>query len=55
MDEALATVLTAEQIAPEQVLHHAITRQLAQTWMRRGRGRPSYQLAGLAHRVHVAT
>ncbi len=54
-DEALAAVLTAERIAPEQVRHHAITRQLVQAWMRRGRGRPSYQLAALAQRVHIAT
>jgi transcriptional regulator with XRE-family HTH domain len=53
-DDALATLLDAEQKAPEQVRHHAISRQLVQTWMRRGRGRPSYQLAGLAQRVRVA-
>jgi hypothetical protein len=40
--------------APEQVRHHAISRQLVQVWMRRGRGRPSYQLASLAQRVRVA-
>ncbi|MEU7909438.1 helix-turn-helix transcriptional regulator [Actinoplanes sp. NPDC049118] len=53
--EALTAVLAAEQKAPEQVRHHAISRQLVQTWMRRGRGRPSFQLAGLAQRVRVAT
>jgi len=53
-EEALATLLDAEQKAPEQVRHHAISRQLVQTWMRRGRGRPSHQLASLAQRVHVA-
>ncbi|MDI6098182.1 helix-turn-helix transcriptional regulator [Actinoplanes sp. NEAU-A12] len=52
-EDALATVLAAEQKAPEQVRHHAIARQLVQTWMRRGRGRPSFQLAGLAQRVRV--
>jgi transcriptional regulator with XRE-family HTH domain len=52
-EEALTTLLTAERLAPEQVRHHAISRQLVQTWMRRGRGRPSYQLAALARRVHV--
>lgn len=52
-DEALAVLLDAEQTAPEQVRHHAISRQLVQTWIRRGRGKPSYQLAALAHRVHV--
>lgn len=52
-DEALAVLLDAEQTAQEQVRHHAISRQLVQTWIRRGRGKPSYQLAALAHRVHV--
>lgn len=54
-EDALAEVLAAEQKAPEQVRHHAISRQLVQTWMRRGRGRPSFQLAGLAQRVRVST
>ncbi|HZO63807.1 MAG TPA: helix-turn-helix transcriptional regulator [Kribbellaceae bacterium] len=53
-DQALATLLDAEQVAPEQVRHHALSRQLVQTWMRRGRGKPSYQLAALARRVRVA-
>jgi hypothetical protein len=53
-DEALATLLTAERIAPEQVRHHALSRRLVQNWMRHGRGKPSYQLAALAQRVHVA-
>ncbi|MGX6604848.1 helix-turn-helix domain-containing protein [Micromonosporaceae bacterium Da 78-11] len=52
-DEALAEVLEAEQIAPEQVRHHAISRQLVQTWMRRGRSRPGFQLVSLAQRVRV--
>ena len=54
-EEALREVLAAEQIAPEQVRHHALSRQLVQTWMRRGRGRPSFQLAALAQRVRVAS
>jgi hypothetical protein len=53
-DDALSILLDAEQLAPEQVRHHSISRQLVQTWMRRGRGRPSYHLASLARRVHVA-
>jgi transcriptional regulator with XRE-family HTH domain len=52
-DEALAELLRAEELAPEQVRHHAISRQLVQTWLRRGRGRPSFNLASLAGRVHV--
>lgn len=54
-DEALATLLEAETLAPEQVRHHALSRRLVQTWMRRGRHKPSFQLAGLAQRVHVAS
>jgi len=53
-DEALSILLGAEQIAPEQVRNHALSRRLVRTWMQRGRGKPSYQLAGLAKRVHVA-
>lgn len=53
-DEALDAILAAEEIAPEQVRHHAISRQLVQTWIRRGRDKPSFQLAGLARRVQVA-
>ncbi|GGQ86678.1 helix-turn-helix domain-containing protein [Couchioplanes azureus] len=53
VEDALATVLAAEQKAPEQVRHFALSRQLVQTWMRRGRGRPSFQLAALAQRVRV--
>jgi len=53
-DEALATLLDAERLAPEQVRHHALSRRLVQSWMRRGRSRPSFELAGLAQRVHVA-
>jgi transcriptional regulator with XRE-family HTH domain len=53
-EDAMATLLEAERIAPEQVRHHALSRRLVQSWMRRGRGKPSYQLAALAQRVHVA-
>jgi hypothetical protein len=52
-DAALSTLLDAERIAPEQVRHHALSRRLVQTWMRRGRRKPSFELAGLAQRVHV--
>lgn len=54
-DEALQEVLAAEEVAPEQVRQHALSKQLVQTWMRRGRGRPSFQLAALAQRVRVAS
>ena len=53
-DEALATILDAEQIAPEQVRYHYLSRHLAQTWIRTQRGKPSLELVGLAQRVGVA-
>jgi hypothetical protein len=53
-DGAMATLLAAERLAPEQVRHHAISRHLVQTWMRRSRGTPSLQLISLAQRVHVS-
>ncbi|MEE3919325.1 hypothetical protein V2I01_16265 [Micromonospora sp. BRA006-A] len=43
-------LLEAEQMAPEQVRHHFLSRQLALTWVRRQRGsrQPSWSawLAG---------
>ena len=53
-DEALSTLLDAEQLAPEQVRHHFLSRHLVQTWIRQQRAKPSYQLAGLADRLRVA-
>jgi hypothetical protein len=47
-DDALAALLDAEQMAPEQVRHHFLSRQLTLTWIRRQRGKPSPQLVGLA-------
>jgi hypothetical protein len=52
-DEAQAALLDAEQMAPEQVRHHFISRQLALTWIRRQRGKPSTELVGLARRLNV--
>ncbi len=52
-DQALETLLRAELEAPEQVRQHVISHQLVQTWIRRGKGKPSFQLAGLARRVHI--
>jgi hypothetical protein len=40
--------LDAERLAPEQVRHHYISRQLVLTWMRQQRRTPSLELAGLA-------
>lgn len=52
-EEALAILLEAEQVAPEQVRHHALSRQLVQSWVRRSRRKPSFQLTGLAQRLRV--
>jgi transcriptional regulator with XRE-family HTH domain len=52
-DDAQATLLDAEQMAPEQVRHHFLSRQLALTWVRRQRGKPSTELVGLAQRLNV--
>jgi hypothetical protein len=53
-DEALSTLLDAEQLAPEQVRYHYLSRHLVQTWIRTGRGKPSHQLSQLAKRLDVA-
>jgi transcriptional regulator with XRE-family HTH domain len=53
-DEALAAVLDAEQLAPEQVRYHYLSRHLVQTWVRTQRGKPNFQLTGLAERLNVA-
>lgn len=51
--QALANLLEAEQLGPEQVRYHYISRQLVQSWIRQQRGKPSFQLAGLADRLNV--
>jgi transcriptional regulator with XRE-family HTH domain len=52
-DDGMAVVLDAERMAPEQVRHHYISRQLVLTWMRQKRGRPGTELAGLAARLRL--
>ncbi|MFC4072856.1 helix-turn-helix domain-containing protein [Actinoplanes subglobosus] len=52
-DEALSVLLDAEQMAPEQVRHHYLGRQLVLTWVRQQRGKPSSKLVTLARRLHV--
>lgn len=52
-DEALAMVLEAERIAPEQVRHHYMSRELVLGWVRGTRGRPSRSVADLAERLKV--
>lgn len=53
-DDALAALLQAEQLAPEQVRHHAISRQLVLSWLRNNRGARSVALEQLAGRLHLA-
>ncbi|MGH3680143.1 MAG: helix-turn-helix domain-containing protein [Natronosporangium sp.] len=53
LDDALATLLDAERLAPEQVRYHYLGRQLTLTWLRRSRGKPSTALLALARRLHV--
>jgi len=53
-DDALAVILEAERIAPEQVQHHFLSRQMVLSWMRNQKGRPSHRLTSLAQRLHVA-
>jgi hypothetical protein len=52
-EAAVATVLTAERVAPEQVRHHYLSRQLVQHWVRTALGKPSFELDRLARRMHV--
>jgi hypothetical protein len=52
-DKGLAVLLDAEQIAPEQVRHHFISRQLVLAWIRQLRRKPDLELAGLAARLHL--
>lgn len=53
VNDAQAVLLDAEQMAPEQVRHHFLSRQLALTWVRRQRGKPSTELVSLARRLKV--
>lgn len=52
-DDALAIVLQAEQLAPEQIRHHAMSRQLVLSWLRNSRGARSVALERLAGRLHL--
>ncbi|WP_283138822.1 helix-turn-helix domain-containing protein [Rhizohabitans arisaemae] len=53
VDEALDALLEAEHIAPEQIRHHYISRQLVTTWIRRQKGRPSHRMADLGRRLRI--
>ena len=52
-DDALAVLLDAEQLAPEQVRYHYLSRELVVGWVRHERGRPSHTLTELARRLQV--
>lgn len=53
-NDALAVLLDAERMAPEQIRHHAISRQLVLSWLRNSRGPRSVALEQLAGRLHLA-
>jgi hypothetical protein len=53
-DDAVSVLLSAEQLAPEQIRHHAISRQLVLTWLRNARGPRNVALEQLAARLHLA-
>jgi transcriptional regulator with XRE-family HTH domain len=52
-DDALATLLDAEKMAPEQVRYHVMSRQLVLTWVRQNKTKPSATLVDLARRLDV--
>ncbi|MGW7070653.1 helix-turn-helix domain-containing protein [Streptomyces sp. NPDC054855] len=53
IDDALSVVLDAEQLAPEQVRHHYMSREIVLGWVRGTRGRPTRPVADLAERLRV--
>jgi hypothetical protein len=55
LDDAQATPLDAEQLAPEQVRYHFLGRQLVLGWIRQQHGKPSTVLVGLARRLNAIT
>jgi hypothetical protein len=55
IDDAQATLFDAEQMAPEQVRYHFLSRQLVLGWIRQQHGKPSTALVGLARRLKVLT
>jgi len=52
-DLAVSTVLDAERMAPEQVRHHYLSRQLVLAWVRNTRGKPSIDLDRLSRRMKI--
>ncbi|MGH3468071.1 MAG: helix-turn-helix domain-containing protein [Thermocrispum sp.] len=53
--DAIATVLDAERMAPEQVRHHYLGRQLVLGWVRTTVGSPPVELDRLARRMRVVS
>lgn len=53
VDDAIAVLLTAERLAPEQVHDHVMSRQLVLRLRASGTGRRSRQLADLARRMKI--
>ncbi|MFI1682305.1 hypothetical protein [Streptomyces sp. NPDC020607] len=53
VDDALSVVLDAEELAPGQVRHHYMAREIVLGWVRGTRGRPSRSVADLAERLRV--
>jgi transcriptional regulator with XRE-family HTH domain len=54
-DDALMTLLDAEQVAPDQVRRHFLTHELVHGWLRTSRTRPRPELVALARRLgHAA-
>lgn len=51
--DALARVLSAESIAPDQVRRHYLTHSLVHEWIRSRKVKPSVELHGLARRTGV--
>lgn len=52
--DALALILDAEELAPEHVRSHYITRPLVTSWVRTTRGALDSALAGLVTRLRIA-
>ncbi|MYW71906.1 helix-turn-helix domain-containing protein [Pseudonocardia sp. SID8383] len=52
-DEALAVLLQAERIAPEQIRHHALSRQLVLSWVKSNRAHRDPALDDLAGRLRL--
>jgi hypothetical protein len=52
-DDAVSAVLDAEQMAPEQVRHHYLGRQLVLSWVRNAQGLPGLELDRLARRMRI--